>query len=112
MPAPAFRYTHYDLKEQRSGTVIEITLSAIANVRLMNAANFQRFTETLNHKFLGGVAKKSPIRLTIPEPGHWHLIVDMEGHNGLAESSVKMVDKAPAPRIQRAPETAANTTGR
>jgi hypothetical protein len=102
MPNPAFRYTHYDLGEQRAGTAIEITLSAVANVRLMNAPNFQRFTETLNHKFLGGIAKKSPIRLTIPEPAHWHLVVDMEGHTGLAESSVKMIDKIAAPRIQKA----------
>ncbi|MQB43305.1 DUF1883 domain-containing protein [Rhizobium sp. ICMP 5592] len=101
MSKPAFRYSHYDLKEQRAGTVIEITLSAIANVRLMNGSNFERFTETLKHQFLGGVAKKSPIRLTIPETGHWHLVVDMEGHNGLAESSVKMIDKAPAPRMQK-----------
>ncbi len=104
MSKPAFRYSHYDLKEQRAGTVIEITLSAIANVRLMNSSNFQRFTETLKHQFLGGVAKKSPIRLTIPESGHWHLVVDMEGHNGQAESSVKVVDAAPAPRMQKAPQ--------
>ncbi len=108
MSKPAFRYSHYDLKEQRAGTVIEITLSAVANVRLMNSSNFQRFTETLKHQFLGGVAKKSPIRLTIPESGHWHLVVDMEGHNGLAESSVKIVDNAAVPRMQKAPqETAA-----
>jgi hypothetical protein len=102
MSKPAFRYSHYDLNEQRAGTVIEITLSAIANVRLMNSSNFERFTETLKHQFLGGVAKKSPIRLAIPEAGHWHLVVDMEGHNGLAESSVKMIDKTSAPRIQKA----------
>ncbi|MGG6897945.1 MULTISPECIES: DUF1883 domain-containing protein [Rhizobium] len=104
MSKPAFRYSHYDLKEQRAGTVIEITLSAIANVRLMNGSNFERFTETLKHQFLGGVAKKSPIRLAIPEFGHWHVVVDMEGHNGLAESSVKIVDKTPAPRMQKAPQ--------
>ncbi len=104
MSKPAFRYSHYDLREQRAGTLIEITLSAIANVRLLNAANFERFTETLKHQFLGGVAKKSPIRLTIPESGHWHLVVDMEGHNGVAESSVKIVDKAVAPRMQKAPQ--------
>lgn len=101
MPIPAFRYSHYDIGEQRAGTVIEITLSAVANVRLMTAGNFQRFTETLKHQFIGGVAKKSPLRLTIPESGHWHLVVDMEGHNGLAESSVKLIDKPPAPRIQK-----------
>ncbi len=107
MSKPAFRYSHYDLKEQRAGTVIEITLSAIANVRLMNGSNFERFTETLKHQFLGGVAKKSPIRLSIPESGHWHLIVDMEGHKSLAESSVKMVDTAIAPRMQKAPQDGA-----
>ncbi|RAX42541.1 DUF1883 domain-containing protein [Rhizobium tropici] len=104
MSKPAFRYSHYDLGEQRSGTVIEITLSTIANVRLMNGSNFERFTETLKHQFLGGVAKKSPIRLTIPEAGHWHLVVDMEGHKSLAESSVKMVDRITMPRIQKAPQ--------
>ncbi|SCB42099.1 DUF1883 domain-containing protein [Rhizobium multihospitium] len=107
MSKPAFRYSHYDLKEQRAGTVIEITLTAIANVRLMNSSNFERFTETLKHQFLGGVAKKSPIRLTIPEAGHWHLVVDMEGHKSLAESSVKMVDRVTVPRIQKAPQDAA-----
>ncbi len=102
MSKPAFRFTHYDLKGLRAGTVIEVTLSAVANVRLMTADNFQRFTETLKHQFVGGVAKKSPVRLTIPEDGHWHLVVDMEGHNGLAESSVKKIDAKLAPRIQTA----------
>ena len=95
MAAPNFRFTHYDLKPQRAGTAIEVTLSAINNVRLMTAANFQRFTERLDFKYVGGVAKRSPIRLVVPENGHWHLIVDMEGHHGLAESSVKLI-AAPA----------------
>ena len=94
MAAPNFRFTHYDLKPQRAGTTIEVTLNAVNNVRLLTAANFQRFTELLDFKYVGGVAKRSPIRLVIPEAGHWHLIVDMEGHHGLAESSVKLL---PAP---------------
>ncbi len=52
---------------------------------------------TLDYKYLGGVAKKSPINVVIPESGHWHLIVDMEGHHGLAESKVKMIA---APAVQ------------
>lgn len=91
MAGPSFRYTHYDLNSQRAGTTIEVTLNGVNNIRLMTASNFQRFTEKLDFKYVGGVAKKSPIRLTIPEAGHWHLIVDMEGHHGLAESSVKMI---------------------
>jgi hypothetical protein len=95
MPKPNFRFTHYDLKEQRAGTVIEVTLNAVANVRLMTSPNFQRFTEVLDFKYAGGVARKSPIRIPVPESGHWHLVVDMEGHHGLAESSVKII-AAPA----------------
>jgi hypothetical protein len=106
MAGPSFRFTHYDLKEQRAGTTIEVTLSAVNNVRLLTAVNFQRFTEKLDFKFVGGVAKKSPIRLVVPDSAHWHLIVDCEGHHGLAESSVKMVappaGSIPAPGQKKA----------
>ncbi|MCM2475648.1 DUF1883 domain-containing protein [Rhizobium sp. CG5] len=103
MSKPTFRFTHYDLKEQRAGAIIEVTLSAVNNVRLMTAPNFQRFKETLDFKWVGGVAKKSPVKVTIPETAHWHLIVDMEGHHGLADSSVKMIaPPTAAPRINKA----------
>lgn len=101
MPKPKFRYSHYDLKILRAGTVIEVTLNAVNNVKLMTPANYQRFTELLEYKYLGGVAKKSPIRFSIPESGHWHLVVDADGHAMLAESSVKMIGAAQAG--QRAP---------
>ncbi|AYD00802.1 DUF1883 domain-containing protein [Neorhizobium sp. NCHU2750] len=91
MTGPNFRFTHYDLNLQRAGMAIEVTLNAVNNVRLMNAVNFQRFTERLDFKYVGGVARKSPVRLVIPDNGHWHIIVDAEGHHGLAESSVKML---------------------
>ncbi|MCQ4629962.1 DUF1883 domain-containing protein [Shinella lacus] len=103
--AHSFSYTHYDLDMQRGGTTIEITLSAVANVRLMSHANFDLFKNARQHKFLGGVAKQSPIRLKIPENGHWHVVVDMEGHTGKAESSIKIVPLAPqkpAPRFNAA----------
>ena len=94
----SFAYTHYDLDLQRGGTVIEITLSAIANVRLMNHANFDLFRNARQHKFLGGIAKQSPIRLKIPENGQWHVVVDMEGHPGKAQSSIKIM-----PPVQQKP---------
>ncbi|MDX3930058.1 MAG: DUF1883 domain-containing protein [Shinella sp.] len=98
----SFSYTHYDLGDQRKGAVVEISLTAIANVRLMTHANFDLFRNARKHQFLGGVAKKSPIRLTIPQFGHWHLVVDMEGHSGKAESSLKLIappKPQPAPRF-------------
>ncbi|WP_421579513.1 DUF1883 domain-containing protein [Shinella sp. M31] len=97
----SFSYTHYDLDLLRGGTVVEITLSAVANVRLMSHANFDLFKNARQHKFLGGVAKQSPIRLTIPKNGHWHVVVDMEGHPGKAQSSIKIVPLAPQKPAQR-----------
>lgn len=91
MAKPVFRFTHYDLKELRAGAIIEVSLNVVNNVRLMTSGNYQRFTEMLDFKYLGGVAKKSPLRVTIPETSHWHLIVDCEGHHTLAESAVKML---------------------
>ena len=99
--AHSFSYTHYDLDMQRAGTVIEITLSAIANVRLMSQGNFDLFKNARQHKFLGGVAKQSPVRLKIPDNGHWHVVCDMEGHPGKAESSIKVVPAAPQKPVQR-----------
>lgn len=102
MTKQKFSFTHYDLKQQRAGVTVEITLSAVANVRLMTPNNFQLYTETLKHQFVGGVARKSPIRLTIPQSGHWHLIVDMEGHHGHCISSIRIVEPATRPRFQSA----------
>ncbi|WP_349434008.1 DUF1883 domain-containing protein [Pararhizobium sp. A13] len=97
-----FNFTHYDLKQQRAGVTIEITLSAVANVRLMTANNFQLYKEAMKHQFVGGVARKSPIRLVIPQSGHWHVVVDMEGHHGHSESSIRIVETATPPRFQSA----------
>ena len=51
----------------------------------MTNDDFDLFRNARQHKFLGGVAKKSPIRLTIPKDAHWHVVVDMEGHPGQGE---------------------------
>jgi Domain of unknown function (DUF1883) len=101
MSKPSFRLTHYDLGELRLGAIIEVTLSAVNNVRLMSNLNYIRFMETLDYKFIGGVARKSPIRLTTTEAGHWHVVVDMEGHHGLADSSVKIIAPPTGQRLQR-----------
>ncbi len=102
MPKPTFRYTHYDLEEQPAGTIIEVTMSAVNNVRLMTAANFQRFKEVLDFQYLGGICKVSPAHLVIPEPGHWHVVVDMEGHHGLADSQLKIVEPPKRKRSKKA----------
>ena len=98
-----FAFTHYDLKQQRGGVTIEITLSAVANVRLMSDQNFALYKQAMKHQFVGGVAKKSPIRLVIPKAGHWHLVIDMEGHHGQSETSIRIIETASVPRFRTSP---------
>lgn len=89
------QFTHYDLGNKSKGDIVEIILSgSAANVRLMDSLNLQNYKTGRNHKYYGGLAKQSPIRLQIPSAGHWHVTVDMQGLRGTVSSSIRMVPGA------------------
>ena len=85
------RYKHYDLGKQPGGTVVEVALSAINNVRLMDDRNYQLYRRAQPYKFLGGLIVKTPARLSIPSAGHWHVVTDREGLPKLANSNVRTI---------------------
>lgn len=88
-------FTKYDLGNKKRGDVVEITLQgSAANVRLMNSSDFQSFRNGRRHSYIGGLAKKSPIRLQIPNSGHWYVTVDMQGLSGTVKSSIRMMPSA------------------
>jgi uncharacterized protein DUF1883 len=103
-------YKRYDLGQQARGTVVEVVLSCINNIRLMDESNFKLYAEGKSFKFLGGRAEKSPARLTIPKTGHWHVVVDKTGFQALSNSNVRAIP----PKMLNvadlsAPRTAANS---
>lgn len=81
------KFIYKDLGSRRAGDVVEVTLSAVANVRLMDTANFNFYKNGAKHIYTGGVVRESPIRLTVPTLGHWHLTVDTVGLQGGAVSA-------------------------
>ncbi len=88
------QFTHYDLGHQERGTVVEITLSgSAANVRLLDNSNFQNYKSGRKHKYYGGLVRKSPTRLTIPNSGNWNVTVDMQGLRGQTRSSIRIISK-------------------
>ncbi len=96
-------FTHYDLGHKSSGEIIEVTLSgSAANVRLMDPSNFASYRRGRNHRFIGGLVKRSPFRMQIPRSGHWHLTVDMNGLRGTTRSSVRTLPR-PLPVVREAP---------
>ncbi len=89
------QFTHYDLGNKSKGDIVEIILSgSAANVRLMDSSNLQNYRNGRAHKYFGGLAKQSPIRLQIPNSGHWHVTVDMQGLQGTVRSSIRMLPGA------------------
>lgn len=93
-------FTHYDLGRKERGQIIEITLSgSAANVRLMDSSNFQNYRNGRNHRYTGGLARKSPVRLSIPSTGNWHITIDMQGLRGKVRSSVRTLP-SPLPNIK------------
>lgn len=85
------RYKRYDLGKLPAGTTVEVVLSCINNVRLMDHANFKRYAEGKDYKAIGGRTDKSPTRLIIPMDGQWHVVVDKAGFQTLANSNVRAI---------------------
>lgn len=96
------KFIHNDLGQRQRGEVVEITLTSGANVRLMDGSNFNSYKKGRQHRYTGGLAKKSPIKLSIPNSGHWHVAVDMQGLRGSTKASVRMLTGA-LPAIQERP---------
>jgi diguanylate cyclase (GGDEF)-like protein len=95
--------------------VVEIVLSCINNVRLMDHANFQRYLESKPYKCIGGRIEKSPVRFTIPLNGQWHVVVDKIGFQTLANSNVRAIapagSKSASSGASRAPAVSNNVKG-
>lgn len=88
-------FNHHDLGHRKTGEMVEITLSGnAANVRLLDSSNFNSYRNGRQHRYIGGLARKSPVRLKIPRSGQWHVVVDMEGLSGTVRSSVKILQGA------------------
>lgn len=96
-------FVHHDLGHRSTGEIVEITLSGnAANVRLMDSSNFQSYRNNRQHRCIGGLAKKSPVRLPIPNAGHWHVAVDLAGLGGSVRSSARILPR-PMPILTEVP---------
>ena len=101
------KFTHYKLGHVPADTVVEVTLQgSAANVRLMDQSNFNHYKAGRQHRYHGGLAKSSPIRLQVPRSGTWHVTVDMQGLRGTVRSSIRVIPAEalkPLPAINEGP---------
>lgn len=74
-----------------AGAVVVVELDRAANVRLMDPPNFQRFRQGRSHRYLGGEARRSPVRLSVPHAGRWFVTIDLGPRGGSLRSSVSVL---------------------
>jgi hypothetical protein len=85
------QYIHNDLGNLHGGEVIEVSLSSQANVKLMDSYNFSSYRSGGQHRYFGGHATQSPIRLQVPNAGHWHVAIDLGGYGGNVRAGVRVL---------------------
>lgn len=85
------KYLHYSINASEGATV-QVTLDKQANVRLLDSVNYQRYQSGEQHRYFGGLAKTSPIRLQVPQTGIWHVVIDLGGYAGTVRASVKIIE--------------------
>jgi hypothetical protein len=79
------RFLHYEL-DLDTRDAVRVTLDKQANVRLVDGFNFQKYRSGQTHSYYGGLAKTSPVVLRAPNPGHWHLVIDLGGSGSVMAS--------------------------
>ena len=96
-------FSYYDLGQRNKGEIVEVRLSAAANVRLMNSSNYSNYKNGHKHHYYGGYVKTSPYRIPIPTSGHWYVTIDLGGYAGKVKHSVNVLPGALPTVRQRLP---------
>ena len=81
-------FVKHDLGSLRGGELVTVTLRERANVRLLDATNFQRYQRGEQHTLIGGEALRLQVRLRVPHSDHWYLVLDLGGAAGTIHSNV------------------------
>lgn len=106
-------FIHSDLGFCQDGDVVEVTLSgSAANVRLLDSSNFSNYRHGEQHHYYGGLVERSPVRVSIPHGGIWHVVVDMQGLRGTVNAGFRVIPAEalrPLLPIRRAPQPAGSS---
>jgi len=88
-------FVKYDLGNVKQGSTVSVILKNAANVQLLDESNFRSYSQGRRYSGYGGYAKRSPVLLPVPRTSHWYVALDLGGHAGKIQSSVKVL---PPPR--------------
>lgn len=81
----------YSQIQANSGAIVEITLDKQANVRMLDAANYQRFKGGQQYQYYGGRVLRSPLRIPVPLSGTWYVVIDLGDHGGTIRHNIRLL---------------------
>jgi len=74
-----------------AGQSIVVTLTAQANVIVLDELNYQAYRRGGKYRYFGGHAERSPVTITPPHSGRWHVVIDLGGRSGRVGASVSVI---------------------
>ena len=83
----SFLHTEFD---GDSKNVVIVTIDHQANVMLLDEHAFRAYQSGGQFTYHGGWASKSPVRLSPPTPGRWHVVVDLGGRAGQVRAGIRI----------------------
>ena len=96
-------FSYYDLGHLDKGEIVEVRLTAAANVRLMDSSNYNSYKNGRRHRYYGGYVKQSPFKIVVPNSAHWFVTIDLGGYAGSLKHNVRVLPGALPVARQRLP---------
>jgi hypothetical protein len=99
------RWAYRDLGEQPAGSTVVVRWSgSAASVILLDPVNFSKYQYRDGRPFFydaGGHYRRSPARLSIPQDGHWYVVVDLGRYVGEAPQLVVLPPQDDEPKASK-----------
>lgn len=76
-----------------AGDVALVTLDGRANVLLIDDSNFSAYRNGQTFSYYGGWATRSPVRLSPPHHGRWHVVIDLGGYGGSVRAGIRIIKR-------------------
>jgi uncharacterized protein DUF1883 len=99
------RYAYHDLGDQQAGSIVTVRWrGGRADVLLLDPVSFSKYCrdKTVVFRAGGGSYGHPPARLSIPDNGHWYIVLDRHGYSTHAEATVEVqhpdADESQEPR--------------
>jgi hypothetical protein len=97
------QYIYRDLGQRRRGDVVQFNLSGNqANIALLDPSNYSAFRNGRSFRGVARLALGSPVRLAIPNTGHWYAVIYIPpGYTGRVNGSISVIPAStPLPGIR------------